>query len=335
MNSRAPITRLAQPTGPIKYFVTQSCSSPFSRSFTTSSTRSGFFDRFRRSSNDRENALNSPTSNPVLEEYLKKKPQGTPQLVRGDLASSSIFEEDRRKRGETNVNVPVPTENERKVPVRDPSAMHAALDPEPMNRKRWERKMLIREIRRGGKLSKTELIKRTERENLSKSHMFKTSIKKLGMLARQIAGKPVEEAIVQMRFSKKKVAREVQAHLEHARNEAIVKRGMGLGQAEGKKSEPIQIELKDGKRRTVEDPTGIYVDQAWVGRGEYGIAYDYRARGQVNTMRPPFTSISVLLKEEATRVRLSQERDKKRENRKLWVQLPDRPVTTQRQYYSW
>jgi len=45
--------------------------------------------------------------------------------------------------------------------------------------------------------------------------------------------------------------------------------------------------------------------------------------------------LSVVLKEEATRIRLHEEREKKTQNRKVWVQLPNRPVTAQRQYYSW
>lgn len=44
---------------------------------------------------------------------------------------------------------------------------------------------------------------------------------------------------------------------------------------------------------------------------------------------------SVLLKEEKTRMRISEEIKKKRENRKLWIPLPDRPVTSQRQYCLW
>jgi hypothetical protein len=44
---------------------------------------------------------------------------------------------------------------------------------------------------------------------------------------------------------------------------------------------------------------------------------------------------SFLLKEEKTRMRISDEIKKKRENRKLWVALPDRPVTAQRQYCLW
>ena len=137
--------------------------------------------------------------------------------------------------------------------------------------------------------------------------MYYTSIKKLGPLARQIAGKSVDDAIVQMRFSKKKVAADVLKHLEYARDEAIVKRGMGLGgvkkapevrdEDEGKQVEErkeIVIRDKKGKKRRIKDKTQIYVDQAWVGRGAYGFELDYRARGRVNFMLPPTTSMCLL-----------------------------------------
>lgn len=160
-------------------------------------------------------------------------------------------------------------------------------------------------------MTKTVKIARTERSSLSKSHMLKTSVKKLGPLARQIAGKPIEDAIVQMRFSKKKAAADVVKLLEYARDEAIVKRGMGLGQvkwtdevkegelysseklggiAEPEKGAMIMVVDRKGRRRTVTDRTSIYIDEAWVGRGKYGSEPDYRARGQVYLMRPPLTS---------------------------------------------
>ncbi len=157
-------------------------------------------------------------------------------------------------------------------------------------------------------MSKTVKIVRTERSSLSKSQFLKTSVKKLGPLARQIAGKPIEDAIVQMRFSKKKAAADVKKILEYARDEAIVKRGMGLGQvrpADGEvdargedkgevvgpgRKKIMVVEDRKGRKRVVTDRTGIYVDEAWVGRGPYGRAPDYRARGQVYMMRPPCTS---------------------------------------------
>ena len=228
--------------------------------------------------------------------------------------------------------------------------MAAALDPDPEARKRWERKMVIREIVKRGRLSKAQLLKRQERELLSKSHDFKTSVKKLVPLAKQITGKTLEEAIVQMRFSKKKAAVDVREHLVHAKNEAIVKRGMGLG---GKTvSPPVKIETKDGKRVKVDDPTRIYIAQAWCGKGSYTESPDFRARGRIYVMKHRTTSkslsltpiskkiltilgLTVVLKEEATRIRLHNEREEKERNKKVWVQLPNRPITAQRQYYSW
>ena len=42
-----------------------------------------------------------------------------------------------------------------------------------------------------------------------------------------------------------------------------------------------------------------------------------------------------MLKEEKTRIRLHAEREQKAKDKKVWVQLPNRPITAQRQYYSW
>lgn len=285
----------------------------------------------------------------------------------GDIAESSIFEDDRRagvlaereQQGEGGA-----TETSEKK--RDPNHMARALDPDPNARERWERKKIIQSITKGNRLSKPEFLMQTEREHLAKSEMMKTSTKKLGMLARQIQGKTIDEAIVQMRFSKKRVAQEVMAHLEAARDEAIVMRGMGLGQAavdaeasgaenlnkastglSGKQpgaavvspSSPLDIQLKDGHRHTVTDTSNIYIEQAWVGRGPYGQLPDFRARGRVFIMRTPWTSLSVVLKEEATRVRQWREREDKRlkqRKEKVWVPLPDRPVQGIRgQWYSW
>lgn len=226
----------------------------------------------------------------MYEEYLKKKPPPPPTIVPGDLAGGSILEtEDAGP--DTG---PGPTPKKAGPRRRDPTTMAAVVDPQPDVRKRWERKMVIRDIRRRGRLSRTQKLKTTERESLSKSHMFKTSLKKLYPLARQIAGKTVEDAIMQMRFSKKKVAKDVKEHLEHARNEAIVRRGMGLGEANGTKGDPAVIEIRKGKRTIVNDRTGIYVDQAWVGRGSFEKEGEYRARGRMNVLRHPSTCTSLL-----------------------------------------
>lgn len=245
--------------------------------------------------------------------FLKRKPtrafeapQQTPQ--QGDLAPSSIFDEE-EPQGKSTAKQPG---QQQRVSPQDPSVLAAVLDPNPEARRRWQRNQIIRNIRNRGQLTKAQRIARTERESLCKSAFYPTSVKKLMPLARQIAGKPIEEAIVQMRFSKKKVARDVKKHLEYARDKAIVERGMGLGAATAeynraagiedsdvimedkeKEAQPwpgMVVEDRKGKRRFVTDTSNIYVDEAWVGRGTFSVDYDYRARGAVNIMKPPETS---------------------------------------------
>ncbi|KAB8295292.1 hypothetical protein EYC80_007198 [Monilinia laxa] len=273
---------------------------------------------------------NKASKNPLTEEYLKKKSDAQRQQAeRGDLSQSSIFENDSSRKHRQNAGS--------KVVPRNPEIMARALDPNPNDTLRWKQKMVIQEVRRRGRLTKEQSLKRTERVLLSKSHDFKTSVKKLVPLAKQIAGKTVEDAIIQMRFSKKKVAKDIKEHLEHAKNEAILKRGMGLGKLERKSTENFKaryIVTKDGKRVKVEDPTTLYVDEAWCGKGDWTKSYDFRARGNVNIMKNRTTSISVVLKEEKTRIRLHEEREEKLKNKKVWVQLPNRPVTAQRQSHG-
>ena len=299
-------------------------------------------------------------SNPVLEQYRRDNPDEPAARQKmptpGDLSASSIFEDDRRAQEQART-LDDSQRDDGKIQVggraRDPANMLPVLDPDPNARERWERKKVIQMITRNGRLSKQEFIKRTEREHLVKSHMMKTSVKKLGKLARQISGKRIEDAITQMRFSRKKVAQEVLRQLEFARDEAIVARGMGLGGAKPADSEeasllttsgdssasienktesgkPLTIRLKSNNaRHLVPEQSAIYIDQAWVGRGPYGKLPDYRARGRIYVMRTPWTSLSVLLKEEGTRVREWEEREEKRKRERrerVWVPLPDRPV---------
>ena len=82
-----------------------------------------------------------------------------------------------------------------------------AVDPDPRSRVRWERKMVIRQIKNGtnafSKESREDRILRTERVLTSKSPFLATSTKKLVKLAHQIQGKTVEDALAQMKYSKK------------------------------------------------------------------------------------------------------------------------------------
>ncbi|OTA70801.1 ribosomal protein L22 [Hypoxylon sp. EC38] len=197
--------------------------------------------------------------------------------------------------------------------------MERAEDPDP----RWR----VREQR----------IRLSEKEHTSASPPLPTSTKKLVHLSHQIVGKTVDEAITQMRFSKKKMAREVKWQLEDARDRAIAAHGMGLGAADGQELEkPKKIQTKDGKWIEVRDPTTLYVDQSWVTKGPWrGMRIQYHARSRMSVMWRPTASISVVLKEEKTRLRQHDEKVEKEAKKAPWVHLPNRPVTAQRQYYSW
>ncbi|KAL2260244.1 hypothetical protein VTK26DRAFT_5826 [Humicola hyalothermophila] len=228
-----------------------------------------------------------------------------------------------------------------------------AVDPDPRSRARWERKMVIRAVRRGtdpfSKEPRAERIARTERQLTTKSPFFATSVKKLVKLAHQIRGKTVAEALTQMRFSNKKMAREVHYQLEIARDLAVAERGMGLGAVnadkkadggegggESQRHQLVEIRDKDGKWVKIDDPTRMYVAEAWVNRGPFRARIpDYRARGRMNIKMRPSAGISIVIKEEKTRIREHAEREAKKLRHGPWIHLPDRPVTAQRPYYSW
>ncbi|KHN96156.1 mitochondrial large ribosomal subunit [Metarhizium album ARSEF 1941] len=215
--------------------------------------------------------------------------------------------------------------------------MAMVTDPDPRSRIRWQRKKVIQMVRGNGAVSREERIRATERQLLHKSHFMPTSVKKLVMLSRQIAGKPVDEAISQMQWSKKKMAAEVRYYLEEARDLAIAQRGMGLGKVNGEVLEkPRKIVTREGKWIEVTDPTRMYVAQSWVGRGPWrGKEIDYKGRGRMGVIQHPSTSFTVLLKEEKTRIREHEEREAKKAAKGPWVHLPNRPIHGQRPYYSW
>ncbi|KAI0197933.1 ribosomal protein L22/L17 [Astrocystis sublimbata] len=215
--------------------------------------------------------------------------------------------------------------------------MERALNPDPRWKVRYQRKKIMQLVRKGGKETRDDMLKRTEKEVTSKSNMLPTSYKKLGHLSRQIAGKTVDDAIVQMRYSKKKAAREVLVQLKEARAMAIAGHGMGLGRPNGELFKPPRVILTKHKAKLqIHDPTQLYVDQSWVTIGpDRGVRVQYHARGRMSFMHKPTARINLLLKEEKTRIRLHDERVAKEARKKPWVHLPNRPVTAQRQYYSW
>lgn len=208
-------------------------------------------------------------------------------------AQNSIFEDEIQAASEAS-ETPDGEKPQGPAPVyktRDNTAM--VLNPNPRGDLRWHRKKVMQMVRKNGQLSKEERVRMTERELLHKSAFIPTSVKKLVMLSRQIAGKPVDDAIAQMKWSKKKMGREIQYYLEQARDLAIAQRGMGLGRVNGETlPKPIKIQTLEGKWIEISDPTTMYVAQSWVGRGKWrGRSLDYKGRGRTGIMQHPATSM--------------------------------------------
>ncbi|KAJ4360894.1 39S ribosomal protein L22, mitochondrial [Didymosphaeria variabile] len=370
MAARIPVRRLGQPCLAAfrprsTYWVTSN------RSFTNSSARSA------KNDDNKEVDL----TNPILDDYLskrnpKEKPtRPVPQT--GGLSKTGLFKEEFEIPGYRMGMTPAELEalkeenksRDEERAIETSRRLHALrLDPLPSARRSYERKLVIRGLRKKRE-GKTLRLKRTEREMVYKSQDLPTSLKKMTRLMHQIAGKTVEEALIQLRFSKKRVARDIVKGLQLARDEAIAARGMGLGAAvdaetvakedalieagkmkksersrgyladgtrrRGTKEKATVIELRDGSKKTVTDSTEMYVDQAWASKGPETRSVEFRARGRTNLLHHRSAKFNVLLKEEKTRMRISDEIKKKRANKPLWVPLPDRPVTTQRQYCLW
>ena len=278
---------------------------------------------------------------------------GDRTMTRGRLADNSFFAPQRDN--DVDTERWIEEEGPDSLSIRNMSNMQRIVNPRPNARLRWQRKMIIREVKQERRLPKEVWLARTECSHLSQSHFWGTSVKKLTLLARQIAGKSVDEAILQMRFSKKKAAREVRDHLVQARDEAIVRRGMGLSLnniaeidasnlGERKDVDSQSAESEPTPNEPIKSPIGpketeIYVAQAWVNRGPYGREPEFRARGRVNILRPPSTGITLLLKEEKTRAREAREKQEREIQRRvgqgMWKHMPDKKIYRQSQCLLW
>lgn len=188
----------------------------------------------------------------------QERARGAQQM--GGLAKDSIFADEldpstpAAEGAGDEAEDPSIVREDRALAKRSPINMAPRLDPRPNARARWARMMVIRNIRHRGRITREMRIARTERSHTSKSPFYQTSLKKLAPLARQIAGKSIDEAIMQMRFSVKKAARDVHKHLIQARNEAVAMRGMGLPDPNAPAKKFIKTEFRHtmGVKETIQ-----------------------------------------------------------------------------------
>ncbi|KAI8882013.1 ribosomal protein L22 [Backusella circina FSU 941] len=150
-----------------------------------------------------------------------------------------------------------------------------------------------------------------EKEYSWSSANFKTSPRKLNMIARSLRNLSVEEAIKQLEFSDKRSAKKILHNLAFARKNAT--------------------EQKDMKN--------LVISQAWVGKGRYIQRIKGHGRGQFGIMHHKEAHIKFLLKESSTVTKTKTDRRNIRgwkEPKKTWMPLKeDKPIYNAKSFYNW
>ncbi|KAF9908577.1 hypothetical protein EC991_009722 [Linnemannia zychae] len=159
--------------------------------------------------------------------------------------------------------------------------------------------------------------KATVKEYQFSTANFKTSTKKLRLLANQIKGLDIQNAINQMEFSQKRPGKRVMNTLAFARTNATTQEKYAM------------------------DASKLYVDRAWVGKGIYHRRIKTHARGKFGVMHHPTAHLKFTLKErqpetaEAGRATRSKIRGWK-QTKKVWTPLiEDKPIYNPTRVYNW
>ena len=110
-----------------------------------------------------------------------------------------------------------------------------------------------------------------DNQAMAKGRLIKTSPQKLNLVAELIRGKPVEKAMAELTFSRKRVAQHVKKVLESA-------------VANAENNHDLDID-------------SLIVDKAFVGKNIVMKRWRARARGRVGRIQKPFSEITIVVKE--------------------------------------
>lgn len=145
----------------------------------------------------------------------------------------------------------------------------------------------------------------SQQHNYSTAH-FKISHRKLNMLGRQIAGKPIDSAIMQMVFSQKRASKRIKSMLVVAKDHAQQK---GLDASKLVVCEHFIVSFYASFQLMRYNTA-----EAWVAKGERQLKrIEPRGRGKHGIRIHPDTKLHVVLKEGKT----SEERKAEDRRRKL------------------
>ena len=121
-------------------------------------------------------------------------------------------------------------------------------------------------------MSKEKNVRRVaDNEAMAKLRMIKTSPQKLNLVAQLIRNKPVAKALSDLRFSKKRVAKEVSSCLQSA-----------IANAENNK----QLDIDK-----------LFIKEAYVGKSLRMKRWRPRAKGRAASIIKPFSKVTIVVEE--------------------------------------
>jgi large subunit ribosomal protein L22 len=125
---------------------------------------------------------------------------------------------------------------------------------------------------------------RQEKGALAKAKAVRSGARKLNLVAASIRGKPASAALTQLRFEKRRIAKEVKKVLQAAVANAENNHGL--------------------------DVDRLYVAEAWVGRAFVMKRFHARGRGRSSSIEKPFSHLTIVVKERAEEPEMTPARAK-------------------------
>lgn len=110
-----------------------------------------------------------------------------------------------------------------------------------------------------------------ENQAFAKGRMIRVSPQKLNLVAQLIRGLPVEKALAELEFSRKRIAKDVKKVLESA--------------------------IANAENNHDLDIDSLVVERAFVGKNLVMKRWRARARGRVGRIQKPFSEITIIVKE--------------------------------------
>jgi len=110
-----------------------------------------------------------------------------------------------------------------------------------------------------------------DNQAMAKGRLLRVSPQKLNLLAQLIRGLPVEKALAELEFSRKRIAKDVKKVLESA--------------------------IANAENNHDLDIDALVVDRAFVGKNLVMKRWRARARGRVGRIQKPFSEITIIVRE--------------------------------------